>query len=130
MQSFLKFKKHFVSPLVLILLLESSCAHVARLKLPPPPAPRPQSLVDYYRYVPLKTKPLVYILKMHRHYTEKKVIFRQVEDTSGHHAPLVLEYFEPTAQGAHPLILITPVLGRNYGIERSFATYFANHGFA
>jgi len=130
MKSFLKFKKSFLLFLVTLFLFESSCAHVARLKAPPPPSQRPPNLVDYYRYTPLKTKPVIQILKTHKYYTEKKVIFQQVEDTSGGRSPLVIHYYEPHAKKRHPLILITPVLGRNYGIEQSFATYFADRGFA
>ena len=130
MKSFLKFKKKCLLFLAALLLFESSCAHVARLKVPPPPLKTPPNLVDYYRYTPLQTIPVTQILRTHKHYTEKKVIFRQVEDTSGRRSPLVIHYYEPNAKKRHPLILITPVLGRNYGVEHSFATYFADHGFA
>ena len=130
MKSFLKLRKYFLLPLAFLFFLESSCAHVARFKVPPPPLPRPENLVAYYRYTPLQTEPAVSILKTNKRYIEKKVVYRQVADTSDLRSPLVFEYYEPTAKGRHPLILITPVLGRNYGIERSFATYFANRGFA
>ncbi|MBI4435950.1 MAG: hypothetical protein HY590_00825 [Candidatus Omnitrophica bacterium] len=125
-----KFKKKFILLLVLLFFFESSCAHVARLKQPPPPTERPAHLVHYYRYPPLTVTPLIHTLRSHKRYTEKRVIFRQVEDLPGHRSSLVIHYYEPKEKRRHPLIVITPVLGKNYGIERSFANYFANRGYA
>lgn len=116
--------------LVFLIFFESGCAHVARLKVPPPPQKVPPRFLDYYRHAPLRTQPLVYPVRSRKNYIEKRVIFRGVQDVTGHRSSLVLHYYEPKAAKRHPLILITPILGKKYGIERSFATYFANHGFA
>ncbi len=115
--------------LIFFLLSESGCVHVARMKLPPTPNAPPNELVDYYRYPPLKAAPVVHLLKNHRSYIEKRVIFRQVEDRPGRHITLVIRYYEPKEKKPRPLILITPVLGKNYGVEHFFASYFISHGY-
>ena len=130
MTRFPQFQKKLILLLVFLFFFESSCAHVARLKNPPSPTKAPAHLVNYYRYPPLTAKPLILTLRNHRLYIEKRVIFRQVEDLPGHRSSLVIHYYEPKEKRRHPLIVITPVLGKNYGIERSFATYFANRGYA
>jgi hypothetical protein len=123
-------KKSLLILLALLLFFESGCAHVARFKTPPPPQKPPRNLTDYYRYSPLTSAPHVTLLKSHKTYTEKKMVFQGVEDTTGYRSPLVIDYYEPNEKKRHPLIVITPILGKNYGIERSFANYFANRGFA
>lgn len=130
MKSLLKFKKRVLVSLVFLLFLESSCAHVARVKDPSPPQKPSRNLVDYYRYSPLTIAPRITAVKSHKAYTEKKLVFQGVEDTTGYRSTLVIDYYEPNEKKRHPLIVITPILGKNYGIERSFANYFANRGFA
>jgi pimeloyl-ACP methyl ester carboxylesterase len=44
-------------------------------------------------------------------------------------SPTVLEYYQLT-RGTNPVILLLPVSGGGYQIERFFARYFARHGFA
>ncbi len=123
-------KKSLLILLTLLLFFESGCAHVARFKTPLPPQKPSRNLIDYYRYSPLTSVPRITVLKSHKTYTEKKMVFQGVEDTTGYRSPLVIDYYEPNEKKRHPLIVITPILGKNYGIERSFANYFANRGFA
>ncbi|MFH1858119.1 MAG: hypothetical protein ABH845_04375 [Candidatus Omnitrophota bacterium] len=124
------FKKTFILLLVSLVVFESSCAHVARVKFPPPPFKTPPELIRYYNYSPYPGKPLIYPFHVQERYIEKRVIFRKVEDTTGNRSSLVIHYYEPKTNKKHPLILITPILGKNYGIERSFASFFAKRGFA
>lgn len=123
-------RRQIAGLLLFLLLFESSCAHVARVKVPSHPLPVPRHLLDYYRYEPIQTKPVVHLLRVRNLYVEKRIIFRGVEDPTGHRSSLVIHYYEPKAKKQHPLILITPILGKKYGIERSFANYFAKRGFA
>jgi len=44
--------------------------------------------------------------------------------------PLVLDYFLPCGPGKHPVLVILPMLGGSYPIEKYFAAYFGKRGFA
>ena len=43
---------------------------------------------------------------------------------------LVFDYFVPQTNGKHPVLLILPMLGGSYTLEKYFACYFAKRGFA
>src|ERR1051325_4157336 len=43
---------------------------------------------------------------------------------------LVLDYFLPLTKEKHPVVLILPMLGGSYPLEKYFAAYFAKRGFA
>src|SRR2546423_8585405 len=43
---------------------------------------------------------------------------------------LVLDYFVPQTDGKHPVLLILPMLGGSYPLEKYFANYFVKRGFA
>lgn len=43
---------------------------------------------------------------------------------------VVLDYYAPTVKGPAPVILVLPISGGGYELERHFAKYFARHGLA
>jgi len=124
------FKKRTILVLCLIFFFESSCAHVARVKAPPSPKDTPKELFQYYQYPSIKKAPTITVLAEHETYIEKKVVFENIKDATGVEEPLILRYYEPRQDRPHPLILVTPILGKQYEIERAFATFFAEKGFA
>ncbi len=131
MRHLLRFQKIILFFLIPVFCFQTGCAHVPRAKVPLPPAKVPKKLLDYYRYTPLKTEPRVSVVGEGDHYVEKQVVFDSVEDTGGRRLPLVIRFYEPKAEeGPHPLVLITPILGKKYEIEQSFAEFFANQGYA
>lgn len=43
---------------------------------------------------------------------------------------LVMDYFVPRTAGKHPVLVILPMLGGSYPLEKYFASYFGKRGFA
>src|SRR6266478_6231695 len=43
---------------------------------------------------------------------------------------LVIDYYLPKGEEKHPVLLILPMLGGSYPLEKYFAVYFAKRGFA
>ena len=64
-------------------------------------------------------------------YTIHEVEIRSVTRPSGNDRKLVLECYTPHSKAKPaPVILILPIIGGDYPLERHFARYFARHGMA
>jgi hypothetical protein len=48
----------------------------------------------------------------------------------GQQRSLVIDYYLPKGEEKHPVLLILPMLGGSYPLEKYFAVYFAKRGFA
>jgi dienelactone hydrolase len=64
------------------------------------------------------------------HYSETQFTLAGLTNGSGSSRELVLDCFRPARQTNAPVILILPMLGGKYPLERFFAKYFARHGLA
>jgi hypothetical protein len=43
---------------------------------------------------------------------------------------LILDYYQPTGTNRPPVVMVLPIIGGGYPIERHFCSYFARHGLA
>lgn len=69
------------------------------------------------------------LVKTRRRYRVFRVEFPSLRAVVEPQETITLEWFEPTAPGRHPALLIYPILGGDYPLERGFCRYFAKHGF-
>ena len=66
-------------------------------------------------------------------YSVKRIQFASASSTlrpNETNRTLVLDYFLPATKEKHPVLLILPMLGGSYPLEKYFAVYFAKRGFA
>ena len=109
-------------------LIFGGCAH-HRFEKVRFPASDTSSAQSYYQTPPLSGPVKRHLIKRSRHFSVQEVVLPAgplVIDR----APVGLEYYLPKGEGLFPLILISPILGGKYRIERSLADFLVKHGFA
>jgi hypothetical protein len=72
----------------------------------------------------------VEVLEQNVGYTLKRVQLKALADGTNADRRIVLDYYELRDQGKTPVVLVLPMAGGSYGIERHFASYFAGRGYA
>jgi hypothetical protein len=91
----------------------------------------PARLMSDFSYVKQAT-PItqVKVLESKPDYTVKRVELLAAPDGAETNRWIELDYYEVAAKGPAPMILVLPMLGGGYTLERYFASYFASHGYA
>jgi hypothetical protein len=108
-------------------LLSSACSHQrAGTRI----APKiPAHLAAEYQY---PRKPMAGVsqkeMEANSHYTLREIRF-PVSSFEGERE-LVLDYYDLNSPRKTPVILLLPILGGSYDVERHFANYFAKRGYA
>ncbi|MBI3850068.1 MAG: hypothetical protein HY298_07245 [Verrucomicrobia bacterium] len=110
-------------------LLFSGCVHLpASRSIRAKPSPLPAWATNSYeRAGTIASGIHEKELESRQSYTVKQV--ELAVDSNPVSKPTVLEYYQ-LARGTNPVILLLPVSGGGYQIERFFARYFARHGFS
>ena len=122
--------QRFVSSVVICLipaLISAGCAHYRLEKVRFPASDT--SSAGYYQTPRLSGSVKRHVIKRSRHFSVQKVVL-PAGPLAIDRAPVGLEFYLPGSDGPVPLILISPILGGKYRIERSLAEYLAKHGFA
>jgi len=84
----------------------------------------------YYDYPHTPHQPTVQLLKAQRAFTQSLVRFPLSAAGFEPTEPIVeFEWFESRQAGRRPAILLNPILGGDYPLERGIAQFFAQHGF-
>ena len=125
----MKLWQHFAS-LGLISMLGSGCCHLPSSSGAKRPS-LPQPLAVQFTY--LKAEGLVCQEKdktSNRDYSIKTIELTSPSPEKGTNRSLVLDYFIPRTTGKHPVIVILPMLGGSYPLEKYFAAYFGKRGYA
>ncbi|PIQ84188.1 MAG: hypothetical protein COV75_03600 [Candidatus Omnitrophica bacterium CG11_big_fil_rev_8_21_14_0_20_63_9] len=94
------------------------------------PKPLPAEIAAYYSYSPRTATPTVQLVRERRAFREYLVQFPL--STSGFEPtePVVeFEWMESKMPGRRPAILVNPILGGDYPLERGICRYFAARGF-
>jgi len=110
-------------------LCASGCAHIH-----PVPPTRPTHLLSaehraYYDYPRQPAQAAVTLLEQRPRYRRHRVEFPSLHPIVEEHEVITLEWFETTRPGRSPAVLVYPILGGDYPLERGFCRYFAEHGF-
>lgn len=69
-------------------------------------------------------------IQYHEYYLLTRFELAAITNGSSTNRPLVLDCFLPHGRTNAPVIVILPMLGGSYPLEKFFAKYFARHGFA
>jgi len=121
--------------LVSVLLILTGCAHMPMRGHSRPPLPVPPPLIERY-HIPdatiredqteRHTLPdyRLRCLTLHLDHADNKPL-----DPIAPNQPIDIELYETRRAGRRPAILVSPILGGSYPIERSFCRFFARQGF-
>jgi hypothetical protein len=115
----------------LIALLGAGCTHATLRSGSTHCAALPASIAAEYacpkqRDCPCKVKEL----EENSRFTIRRVELLAASDNAGTNRWIELDYYDIAGKGKTPVLMVLPMLGGGYSIERHFARYFASHGYA
>ena len=113
--------------LLLIAAVTAGCASLPLRTGADPSAPS-FATDPYYSYAPRAVRATQTLLRTTRRFRQWQVTFPSAQPVLAEQETVTCEWFEPTRPGRHPAILVYPILGGDYPIERGCAEYFARHG--
>ena len=112
-------------------LLAAGCCHLPMRQPAPPPPPLPQELstqFNYPRTVALDAKEQE---TTHRsRYEIKRIEMAALPDRFDTNRLLRLDYYAPHREGRKPVVLVLPISGGGYPLEKHVSAYFARRGWA
>ncbi|MCC6955072.1 MAG: hypothetical protein IT290_13220 [Deltaproteobacteria bacterium] len=103
------------------LLAASGCAYLPQNLAYEGPQPRPESLESYYQTDGAYTSFTEELVE-----SSEGIDYRLIEIESTY-GPVMLDYYSSGTPNPN-LVIVFPILGGNYYIEKHFARYFAEHG--
>lgn len=112
-------------------LITSGCTHgtlrSTRIQLKSLPA----AMAAEYAYV-RQEKPAckMKVLETKSEFTRKQIELLVTGEGAATNRSIRLEYYDLPGKTNSPVILVLPMLGGGYGVERIFASYFASRGYA
>jgi hypothetical protein len=122
--------------LTVVAALANGCCHLASSAHPRPAQPVPAALTEAVSY----TKPdgLAYTvtdLETNGHYGLQRIEMAAAAHQVWTNRTLLLDYYRPAGPPVlqiprMPVILVLPIIGGGYPLERMFCEYFARHGLA
>jgi len=123
--------KQVVIQLVLLLglALLPGCIHLPVASRPRPVAPVPEAFVKAVAY----SKPENLLVRStlpqtNSPYNVRVVEIRSATRPGGKDRTITLDCYTPNVSKPVPVILLLPIIGGDYPLERHFARYFARHG--
>jgi dienelactone hydrolase len=120
---------HFL-PVAIVLLTSGCCGHF-RCVNQGVLRPLPPEVVKQFSRPALPEATLSESgLEINEHYLLSRFELTAITNGSSTNRTLVLDCFLPHGRSNSPVILILPMLGGSYPLEKFFARYFARHGFA
>lgn len=116
---------------IAILLLASGCCGHFRCVNQRPLRPLPPEVAQRFSRPAMPEATLSEAgLEITKHYLLSRFELAAVTNGSSTNRSLVLDCFLPHGRTNSPVIVILPMLGGTYPLEKFFAKYFARHGFA
>jgi hypothetical protein len=114
----------------LALLLVTGCAYAPLRASPTAAEPLPAGVASYYDYPRTSPQATVTPVRERAAFRELLITFPLAASGFEPTEPVVeLEWFESKEPGRRPAILLNPILGGDYPLERGICRYFASHGF-
>jgi hypothetical protein len=91
----------------------------------------PRQIAQEYAYPRLPECPVRIVESSPRwDYTISRVQLQSVKRTGGTNRWIEIDYYRPNGTNRMPVIMVLPMLGGGYELERHFAGYFAGKGYA
>lgn len=113
----------------MFILFTGGCTHFPLSADYKGPKLLPQKIIDEYSYKKFKGIYEETTIKREKRYTVRQIKFPSCNNILDGH-DMYLEYYDARAKKKIPVIIILPILGGEPAIERFFASYFANNGYA
>ena len=118
-----------IAALLAAALAGSSCVSAPWRAVDARPAPaNPPSADPYYGYTPQPITPVIEAIRAKPRFRQWRVTWPSARPLLRPDETIIVEWFETTAPGRRPAVLVYPILGGDYPVERGFARYFAEHG--
>jgi hypothetical protein len=114
---------------LLSLVMASGCCHLRQSFNARPPQPVPAEVAARVAYT--KPNPLVCAesnMVSTAHFAIDRITMTAVADRTNR--TLALDYYRPVGTNRTPIIVVLPILGGGYPLEKIFCAYFARHGMA
>jgi len=111
-------------------LLVSGCSHSSLRAGKTHPQPLPPAIVEEYSYAKSDTPAKVTVLEAKNGFTIKQVRVPIPDDDLGTNRSVQLEYYDIAGDAKVPVVMVLPMSGGGYTVERHFANYFASRGYA
>lgn len=107
---------------VILYIFIVGCAHYRASPYYAGPKPLPETVAEYYSYQKTDIASRIESIKEKERYVIKRIRLNSGKEK------MVIEFFQSNRKGISPCLLILPILGGNYPIEREFAEFFASEG--
>lgn len=111
-------------------LLASGCSHSSLRAGRTHPKPLPPAIVEEYSYAKSDAPAKVSVLENKNGFTIKRVQVAIPDDDLGTNRSVQLDYYDIAGDTKVPVVMVLPMSGGGYSIERHFANYFASRGYA
>ena len=111
-------------------LFVSGCTHRSLRPARNQLAGLPAAIAADYTYTKSPATAVVQVSEEEAQYVLKRVRLPVAEDASPTNRWVELDFYQATTQGRAPVILVLPMSGGGYSIERHFASYFASRGYS
>src|SRR6266540_3881177 len=116
--------------LLLAAALTSGCCHLRQKSKPRPPRPVPAAIaavVNYSRIEPLLCTETN--LERHPRFSIQRIEM-PAASLDGTNRMVALDYYRPVGTNPVPVIVVLPIIGGGYPLEKFFCAWFARHGLA
>jgi dienelactone hydrolase len=110
-------------------VLLSGCTHI-KFRLSSALTDLPADLAADFTYERSSEAPAIKVLESKREYCVKRVTLAAASGRTTTNRWITLDYYDLPRPGKTPVILVLPMLGGGYSLERHFANYFASRGYA
>ncbi len=112
-------------------MLLAGCSHTALRAGRTHPATLPSDLAAEFAYDRPSDCPCkVAVLEQRDQFTIRRVLLPAAADGLKTNRWIELDYYDLAGKAKTPVIMVLPMLGGGYGLERHFANYFVSRGYA
>jgi hypothetical protein len=115
----------------LLSLLSAGCSHTSLRSSRPEPRCLPAALAAEFSYVKQSECPWQeQVVEEKNEYRIRRIAVLISGETTNAQRKIEFDYYDLAQTGPTPVIMVLPMLGGGYSLERHFAAYFASRGYA
>lgn len=114
---------------VSLMVMVTGCTHT-KFRLSSTLTALPSDLAADFTYERSSEPATIKVLEKKREYCVKRVTLAAASGRTTTNRWITLDYYDLATPGKTPVILVLPMLGGGYSLERHFANYFATRGYA
>jgi hypothetical protein len=109
----------------------TGCVHLDKASLPRAVQPLPADVLQALVYEKPDLAPrTVSLLESNASYAVQRIEMTAAANHVWTNRTLILDYYRPLGTNRPPVVMVLPIIGGGYPIERHFCSYFARHGLA